>query len=139
MTFAVVQSSWENPEREFALTLGQELRLTKIHRDLRKMSHKHYINVKLDGGGTNVYDTWKTADGSVDWMDECFGAQPRLTIDEKPPDPQQRRRRGAHKRCDCKATVAHLRGVIVECKHCARRSKSSPSSLVYWLYLAVRH
>ena len=82
MTFAVVQSYWENPEREFALTLGQELRLTKIHRDLRKMSHKHYLNVKLGGGGTNVYDTWKTADGSADLMGECFGAQPRLTIDE---------------------------------------------------------
>tara|TARA_B100000405_G_scaffold179733_1_gene125652 strand:+ start:282 stop:605 length:324 start_codon:yes stop_codon:yes gene_type:complete len=82
MTFAVVQSSWENPEREFALILGQELRLTKIYRDLRKVNHKHYIDVKLGGSGTNVYDTWKTADGSADWMEECFRAQPRLTIDK---------------------------------------------------------
>ena len=82
MTFAVVQSSWENPKREFALTMVQELRLTKIYRDLRKVSHKHYIDVKLGGSGTNVYATWKTADGSADWMEECFGAQPRLTIDK---------------------------------------------------------
>ena len=82
MTFAVVQSSWEIPKREFALILGQELRLTKIYRDLRKGNHKHYIDVKLGGSGTNVYDTWKTADGSADWMEECFRAQPRLTIDK---------------------------------------------------------
>ena len=82
MTFAVVQSSWENPKREFALILGQELRLTMIYRDLRKGNHKHYIDVKLGGSGTNVYDTWKTADGSADWMEECFRAQPRLTIDK---------------------------------------------------------
>ena len=82
MTLAVVQSLWEELERKFAMILGQELRSTKLYRDLQKMSHKHYIDVKLGGSGTNVYDTWKTSDGSADWMEECFRAQPRLTIDK---------------------------------------------------------
>ena len=102
MTFAVVQSSWEKTEREFALILGQKLRFTTIYRDLRKVSHEHYINVKLGGRGTNVYDTWKTAHGSADWMEECFGAQPRLTIDKN------------HLALSNDADEVHIKGVIVK-------------------------
>ena len=82
MTVAVVQNFWKERDRKFTTILGQELRSIRFYRDLRKVNHRHYIDVKLGVGGTNLFDTWKTADGSTEWIEECFGTQPRLTIDE---------------------------------------------------------